>query len=100
MTYSPEMKRDMSAILLATIKIQSALHTLDEIQNENNVFKQQKKKEWNNFIELVQKFANRQGIEVFDFTADLTDGNHTQNYLDCVDRFDKLGEEFNLIIEI
>lgn len=100
MTYSEEMKRDMSAILLATIKLQSTLHTLDEIENDNNVFKQQKKKEWNDFIRTVQKFADKQGIDLHNFTADLNEGNHAQNYLDCVNEFDKLGESFNLTIDL
>ncbi len=74
------------------------IHTLDNITNENNTFKQAKKKEWNEFIAYVKRFTDKQGIDLFDFTSDI-DG-HVQNYLDCVQKFDDLGETFNLRIEV
>ena len=98
MKLSKEMQSDISNVLLATIKAQSMIHTLDNITNENNTFKQAKKREWNEFIAYVKRFADKQGIDLFDFTSDI-DG-HVQNYLDCVQKFDDLGETFNLRIEV
>jgi PAB1-binding protein PBP1 len=89
-------KDDLAHIVLATMQIQSAIHTLDKVTGEGNKFKQLKKKEWNQFIYTVQKFTAKHEIELYELTAKLID--QSQNYIDCVNEFDKVAEEMQIIL--
>ena len=89
-------KDDLAHIVMATMQIQSAIHTLDKVTGEGNKFKQLKKKEYNDFILHVQKFLRKHEIELYDLTAKMPD--QSQNYIDCVNEFDKVAEEMKVIL--
>lgn len=91
-----QQKDDIAHIVMASMQIQSALHTLDNITGEGNNFKFKKKKDWNDFISYVKRFAEREGIELYDLTGTIKD--QAQNYIDCVNEFDKVAEEMKIII--
>ena len=84
------------AILIATFKIQSALHTLDDVEI-NNPFKQRKKKEFNNLLETLKKLITMQEIDIDSMLCDV-DGEQAQNYVDIVKRFDDLGKEIKITL--
>jgi hypothetical protein len=91
-----EQKSDLATVMLATMQIQSAIHTLDNISGAGNKYKQMKKKKYNDFIATVKSFLNSEGIELYDLTAILP--TQTQNYLDCVNAFDKVAKEMQIVI--
>lgn len=91
-----QQKDDIAHIVMASMQIQSALHTLDNITGDGNHFKFKKKKDWNDFISYVKRFAEREGIELYDLTGTIKD--QAQNYIDCVNEFDKVAEEMKIII--
>jgi hypothetical protein len=91
-----EQSKDLGRIVLSTIQMQSVIHTLDQITGENG-FKQKKKKEYNDFINYVKKFLDKQGVELYDLTADLVKCDHVVNFFDCVAEFDKVAEEMRVI---
>lgn len=91
-----QQKDDLAHIVMASMQIQSALHTLDNITGDGNKYKFKKKKDWNDFIDYVKRFSEREGIELYDLTATIND--QTQNYIDCVTEFDKVAEEMKVII--
>lgn len=68
-----QQKDDLAHIVMASMQIQSALHTLDNITGEGNKYKFKKKKDWNNFIDHVKRFSEREGIELYDLTATIND---------------------------
>ena len=89
-------KDDLSHIVMATMQIQSAIHTLDKVTGQGNKAVREKKREYNNFIEYVQKFLRKHEIELYDLTAKMPD--QSQNYIDCVNEFDKVAEEMKVIL--
>ena len=91
-----EQKKDLATVMLASIQIQSAIHTLDNITGTGNKYKQIKKKKYNDFIATVKRFLASEEIELYDLTAQLP--NQTQNYLDCVEAFDKVAAEMQIIL--
>jgi hypothetical protein len=91
-----QQKDDLAHIVMATMQLQSAIHTLDKVTGEGNKFKQLKKKEWNQFIHFVQKFTAKHEIELYDLTAQMPE--QSQNYIDCVNEFDKIAEEMKVIV--
>ena len=58
-----EQKYDLACITLASIQIQSAIHTLDNVSGMGNDFKFKKKKDWNDFIDYVKRWANKEGAD-------------------------------------
>lgn len=91
-----EQKSDLAMVMLASMQLQSALHTLDNITGEGNKFKFKKKKQWNDFIDYVRRFGEREGIELYDLTATMTE--QSQNYIDCVNEFDKVAAEMKIYL--
>jgi hypothetical protein len=91
-----QQKDDLAHIVMASMQLQSAIHTLDKVTGEGNKFKQLKKKEWNDFIDYVKRFGEREGIELYDLTATMTE--QSQNYVDCVNEFDKVAAEMKVIV--
>lgn len=91
-----QQKDDLANIVMASMQIQSALHTLDNITGEGNKYKFKKKKDWNDFIDFVKRFLEREEIELYNLTATIKD--QAQNYIDCVNEFDKVAEEMQIII--
>jgi hypothetical protein len=89
-------KDDLAHIVMASMQLQSALHTLDNITGEGNKFKFKKKKQWNDFIDYVRRFGEREGIELYDLTATMTE--QSQNYVDCVNEFDKVAAEMKIYL--
>lgn len=96
---SDEQKHDLSKVLTAVIQMQSAIHTLDEITNQNNKLRFRKKMEWNNFISSVRSFCDNQEIDLYKLTAVFQDIGQTDNYLDCVKRFDDLAREIEINLD-
>jgi len=89
-------KDDLAYLVMASMQMQSAIHTLDNITGEGNLYKFKKKKEWNDFISYVKRFAEKEAIELYDLTAKIKD--QAQNYIDCVNEFDKVAEEMQIIL--
>lgn len=92
-----KQKEDLSHVVMATIQLNSVIHTLDKIEGTNE-FKRTKKMEYNNFLEYVQKFLRRNEIELYDLSTTFEQMNQTQNYVECVDAFDKLAESITVIM--
>lgn len=95
---SKEQKYDIACITLASIQIQSAIHTLDNVSGMGNNFKFKKKKEWNDLIDYVQRWANREGTELHSLTGSFNNTT-VQSYVDCVSDFDKLAEKIIVTID-
>ena len=93
-----EQKQDLAYITLASIQIQSAIHTLDNVSGMGNNFKFKKKKEWNDFIDYVNRWANREGTELHSLTGSFNNEN-VQNYVECVTEFDKVAEKIIVTID-
>jgi hypothetical protein len=93
---SDEQKHDLSKILIATVQMQSAIHTLDEITGLNNKLRFNKKKEWNNFISIVHSFCGKQEIDLYKMTAIFETIDQNVSFFDCVNRFDELANEITI----
>jgi hypothetical protein len=87
-------KQTTEAILIATFKIQSALHTLDTIEIKN-AFKHRKKQELNLLLETLRKILTMHEIDI-DKMLGGVDVEQAQNYIDIVTEFDKLGETIKI----
>lgn len=93
---SEDERNDISIAVLVTIKMQSALHDLDKIKGETSTLKANQKKEFKAFISYMENFAKRMESTLFEFCATFMDGEQSQNYGDCVELFDQLGESINV----
>jgi hypothetical protein len=90
------VKETTENILIATFKIQSALHSLDRIEIKNE-FKQRKKKELNNLLNTLKNIVTMLEIDINYYFED-KDLEQAQNYADIVKEFDKLGETIKIEI--
>ena len=90
------VKETTENILIATFKIQSALHSLDKIEIKND-FKQRKKMELNNLLETLRNIITMQEIDINYYFKD-NDVEQAQNYADIVKEFDKLGDTIKIEI--
>jgi hypothetical protein len=89
----------MSNLLLASIKIQSALHTLEEIDIKND-YKRNQKKNLNDVLCSINRFMETQDVYINEITKTLSESNEqTDFYVECVKKFDELGKTFNLSFE-
>jgi hypothetical protein len=88
------VKETIENILIATFKIQSALHSLDKIEIKNE-FKQRKKQELNLLLETLRNIVTMQEIDINYYFAD-KDLEQAQNYADIVNEFDKLGDTIKI----
>lgn len=93
-----EQKYDLAYITLASIQIQSAIHTLDNVSGMGNDFKFKKKKDWNDFIDYVRRWANKEGVELYSLTGSFNNSN-VQNYVECVTEFDRVAEKIIVTID-
>lgn len=93
-----EQKYDLACITLASIQIQSAIHTLDNVSGMGNDFKFKKKKDWNDFIDYVRRWANKEGVELYSLTGSFNNSN-VQNYVECVTEFDRVAEKIIVTID-
>ena len=90
------VKETTENILIATFKIQSALHSLDRIEIKNE-FKQRKKMELNNLLNTLKNIVTMLEIDINYYFED-KDLEQAQNYADIVKEFDKLGETIKIEI--
>jgi hypothetical protein len=90
------VKETTENILIATFKIQSALHSLDRIEIKNE-FKQRKKMELNNLLNTLKNIVTMLEIDINYYFED-KDLEQAQNYADIVKEFDKLGDTIKIKI--
>ena len=89
-------------IIISAIQTQSLLHTLDKM-DDRNPYKMHKKKALNLFMSQVNNLVKVLELEQEDFCNLLRneDGNfdvrQSQNFVECVQRFDELAESVNVI---
>ena len=104
-------KREMKLIIMSAIQTQALLHTLEKM-DKKNPYKQRKKLALNHYIDQVNKiilelelqqedFCQLLRDEVKDESGDVIDKPfniiQSQNFIDCVTRFDNLANEVNLV---
>lgn len=88
-------------IIMSAIQTQSLLHTLDKM-DDRNPYKMRKKKALNLFLSQVNNLVKVLELEQEDFCNLLRneDGNfdvrQSQNFVECVQRFDELAESVNV----
>jgi len=90
------VKETTENILIATFKIQSALHSLDRIEIKNE-FKQRKKMELNLLLNTLKNILTMLEIDINYYFED-NDLEQAQNYADIVNEFDKLGDTIKIEI--
>lgn len=89
-------------IIMSAIQTQSLLHTLDKM-DDRNPYKMRKKKALNLFMSQVNNLVKVLELEQEEFCNLLRDevGNfdvrQSQNFVECVQRFDELAESVNVI---
>ena len=92
-------------IIISAIQTQSLLHTLDKM-DDRNPYKMHKKKALNLFMVQVNKIIEVLELEQDNFCNLLRDedGNfdvrQSQNFVECVQRFDELTESVNVIEKV
>ena len=88
------MKKTIELTLVAMFKIQSAVHTLEDIDQKND-FKGMQKKNLNDFLNACERFIKTHDIILNELTMQVA-GSESQNYVDCVKMFDDLGEQITV----
>ena len=84
------MNQEIRKILELFCKLQSAMHSIDQISSQAN-FKQQLKKETNRYLKLIEKIIEP-------ITKDM-DAEEAQYYVDIVSGIDNLASQINVEIK-
>lgn len=97
------MKKQTELIIMSAIQTQSLLHTLDKM-DDANPYKMQKKKALNLFMSQVNNLVKVLELHQNEFCDLLRDADtkefdvrQSQNFIECVQRFDDLADSVNLI---
>lgn len=92
-----KQKHDMARIVMSSIQLQSVIHTLDEIEGTNE-FKFKKKQEYSQLLNQINKFIQKHENELSELCSTFGSDGQIQNYVDCVNEFDKLAREIQVVI--
>ena len=86
-------KEIQQRVISAIVKVQSALHDLDELPLQSD-FTKQLKQEQNAFLQVARNHITRTEIRLNGITK-LMDFEASDTYSEIVSKFDKLGKEIN-----